>query len=150
MELGGGITIANGAGFTGSIAIGAGSLVRTGVINIGTGGSGNITIGSSTCNTNAYNVYVDGSGYRMPRLIFKGNIVIADMSSGNSTRTLGTVSVPSGLNAFELICMAWNSDQAAQAGLTVVAAIKSDGTLTAMCLNSAAGAARISYAVYAP
>ena len=52
MSIGGNLTdglvrIAQGAAFTGNIAIGANSIIRTGTINIGTNGSGTITIGNS-------------------------------------------------------------------------------------------------------
>lgn len=43
------VQLANGSTFTGNIRIGAGSVTRTGTINIGTGGSGGISIGNSTC-----------------------------------------------------------------------------------------------------
>ena len=45
---GAGVTLANGSSFTGSIGIGAGSLTRAGNLNIGTGGSGPVTIGNNT------------------------------------------------------------------------------------------------------
>ena len=44
----GGVQLANGVSFTGYIGIGSGSTTRTGLINIGTGGSGAISIGNTT------------------------------------------------------------------------------------------------------
>lgn len=148
---GGGIAIANGAGFTGGIAIGAGSLVRTGTINIGTGGSGAITIGNSTCLVNAYNLCLDGSAQRQPRLIARGSVVISSIPGGSSNHGIASITIPGGVNSFELIAIVWNGDQFVQSNMLVSSGgVRTDGQLVAQVAVASAGAARISYAVYAP
>jgi hypothetical protein len=143
----GNVSIASGTGLTtGAIAIGAGSTVRGGVINIGTGGTGGIAIGNTTCNTNLYNVYLDGATLRAPRLIAKSTTVITVVASGNYALT--SITSPTG-NNFDLICHVWNGDAGVQQNMVLSASVNST-TLFAMITNATAGSARISYAVYAP
>lgn len=141
---GGSINIASGAGFTGNIGIGAGSLDRTGVINIGTGGSGGITIGNSTCNTNLYNVYVDGGALRIPRLITRGSVV-KTVPAGSSIQLIGDITGHG--TTYDFICIAFNGDNGPQPNM-VVSATVSATQLFVTIANAVAGSARLSYAVF--
>jgi len=141
------LSLATGGLFTGGIGIGSGSLVRTGTINIGTGGSGGIALGNSSCNTNLYNVYLDGATVRMPRLLFK-NTKLITIVVGNSNNLLETFTSPTG-NNFDLIFIVMNGDINLQNTMVVSTAVNSTQLFVSV-LNGLAGSARFSYAVYAP
>ena len=144
----GNVSIASGTGLTtGAITIGAGSTVRGGVINIGTGGTGGIAIGNTTCNTNLYNVYLDGATLRAPRLLLKTTKVLT-IVGGSSNNLLETFTSPTG-NNFDLIIIIINGDIGVQNTLTVSPAVNST-QIFASVSNGIAGAARFSYSIFAP
>jgi len=154
----GAITI--GGSMTGSsiVSIGANcttnigtTATRTGFINIGTGGTGPVYVGNTTCIVNSFNLLLDGATMRMPRLYAKGSAVISSIPSGSSNQGIATITIPGGLNAFDLIAIVWNGDQFVQTNMIVASGgVRTDGVVVAQVLNAAPGAARISYAVYAP
>ena len=134
---GGGIAIANGAGFTGGIAIGAGSLVRTGTINIGTGGSGAITIGNSTAPLTLVGSTITSSplsttGLNVFKTVFFGNFNINTNSSGNSS----AVTLPSLSAGVYIVTLGTNNFQG-DANLTIVLDIViSANSITGIILRS--------------
>jgi len=141
------VQLANGGSFTGNIRIGTGSVTRTGTINIGTGGSGGISIGNSTCNTNLYNVYLDGATLKAPRLLLKTTKVIT-IVGGSSNNLLETFTSPTG-NNFDLIIIIINGDIGVQNTMTVSPAVNNT-QIFASVANGIAGAARFSYSIFAP
>jgi len=149
----GSITIGGSMTGTSTVLIGANCCTnigilttRSGFINIGTGGTGTVYLGNSSCNTYANNVYIDGATLRAPRLIAKSTTVITVVASGNYALT--SITSPTG-NNFDLICHVWNGDAGVQQNMVLSASVNTT-TLFAMITNATPGSARISYAVYAP
>ena len=134
-------------GTNANTTVNIGSSIRGGPINIGTGGTGGISIGNSNCLVNSYNLLLDGTTLRAPRLLLK-NTKVLTIVSGNSNNLLETFTSPTG-NNFDLIIIIINGDINVQNNMTVSAAVNST-QIFASVANGIAGSARFSYSIFAP